>query len=396
MNPDLGRLHPYPFERLRILFSGVKAAAALRPVSLALGEPKHPTPGFIRDALNAASGGLANYPSTLGTRELRLAIAQWLTRRYGIAAPDPDTQILPVNGTREALFAIAQTVVDRTRKPARIVCPNPFYQIYEGAALLAGAEPLYVNIDPQRPHAVDYASLKPADWACVQLLYACSPGNPTGQVMRLEDWETLFSLSDQYGFTIVADECYSEIYFKDSAPMGALEAASQLGRTDYRRLLVFHSLSKRSSVPGLRSGFVAGDAQLVAQFLLYRTYHGCALGPPVQAASALAWSEEAHVEESRALYRQKFAEVTPLIASVLDTALPDAAFYLWAKTPIDDEQFAQRLYATYNVAVLPGSYLGRSNQGVNPGAGYVRLALVAEPAECLEAARRIVQFVHEL
>jgi N-succinyldiaminopimelate aminotransferase len=404
VNPDLLRLHPYPFERLRELFARAPVTSELAPISLSIGEPKHSTPEFITQSLRDSLAGLAHYPSTQGSPALRGAISTWLARRFSIAPPDPDSQVLPVTGTREALFAIAQTLVDRTREAPTVVCPNPFYQIYEGAALLAGARPLYANIDTnidanivaKRRFAVDYSAITEEQWAQVQLVYACSPANPTGRVMDLADWRDLFALSDRHGFVIAADECYSEIYCGPQAPLGALEAAQQLGRPDYERLICFGSLSKRSNVPGLRSGFVAGDRRLLRQFLLYRTYHGCAMSPPVQAASALAWADEAHVEANRVKYRRKFAEVTPLVQNVLETQLPDAAFYLWAKTPIDDELFAQQLHAAYNVAVLPGSYLGRSHGGSNPGCGFVRLALVAEPEECLEAARRIVQFTRSL
>lgn len=395
MNPLLSRLQPYPFERLRQLFAGVTPNPAYRPISLGIGEPKHPTPRFIKDALAAAMDqpghDLAGYPPTAGSTELRQACAAWMQRRYGLAL-DAATQILPVNGSREALFAFAQTVIDPTR-PAVVVCPNPFYQIYEGAALLAGAQPYYAPSDPARNFAVDWDSVPEGTWAQTQLVYVCSPGNPTGAVMPLTEWEKLFALQDRHGFVIASDECYSEIYFRDDAPLGGLEAAAKLGRSDFRKLVAFTSLSKRSNVPGMRSGFVAGDAALLKQFLLYRTYHGSAMSPIVQAASAAAWSDEAHVVENREQYRRKFAEVTPLLAQVLDVRLPDAAFYLWAGVRGSDTAFAHDLLAQYNVTVLPGSYLARESGGVNPGAGRVRMALVADTAECLEAAQRIVQFV---
>lgn len=396
LNPDLARLHPYPFERLRELYAKSPPNTRFQPISLSIGEPRHPTPPFIVQALTDSLAGLANYPSTQGSQDLRESIARWLARRYGIPPLDPARQILPVTGTREALFAIAQTLVDRADGHTLVVCPNPFYQIYEGAALLAGATPLYANIEADHQFAVDYASITAAQWARVQLVYACSPANPSGKVMDLAAWRDLFELSDRYGFAIVSDECYSEIYFQGEAPLGALEAAHRLHRDGFERIISFTSLSKRSSVPGLRSGFAAGDATLIEKFLLYRTYHGCAMSPPIQAASALAWSDETHVEENRARYREKFVKVTPIIQSVLLTQLPDAAFYLWAKTPIDDEQYAQQLHAAYNVAVLPGRFLARSNRGVNPGEGYVRLALVAELAECVEAAERIAEFTRRL
>lgn len=391
MNPLLAKLQPYPFERLRKLFAGVVPNPSYRPISLGIGEPKHPTPPFVLDAMTAAFPGLAAYPPTAGDPALRAACAGWLERRYGLTL-DPLTQVLPVNGSREALFAFAQTVVDPTRD-AVVVCPNPFYQIYEGAALLAGAAPYYAPSDPARNFAVDWDSVPEEVWRRTQLLYVCSPGNPTGAVMPLEEWRKLFALSDRHGFVIASDECYSEIYFRDEPPLGGLEAAARLGRTGFERLVAFTSLSKRSNVPGLRSGFVAGDAAILKQFLLYRTYHGSAMSPMVQAASIAAWNDEAHVVDNRAMYRQKFAEVTPVLSSVLDVALPDAGFYLWAGVKGSDEAFARDLLAQYNVTVLPGSYLAREAGGHNPGAGRIRMALVADTAECLEAAHRIAQFI---
>lgn len=391
MNPLLQKLQPYPFERLRKLFAGVTPNPALRPISLGIGEPKHPTPPFIQEAMMCALSGLSVYPATAGDPALREACTGWLQRRYGLAL-DAATQLLPVNGTREALFAFAQTVVDPTRD-AVVVCPNPFYQIYEGAALLAGATPFYAPSDSARNFAVDWDTVPEATWARTQLVYVCSPGNPTGAVMPLDEWRKLFELSDRHGFTIASDECYSEIYFRDEPPLSGLEAAAKLGRTGFARLVAFTSLSKRSNVPGLRSGFVAGDAAILKQFLLYRTYHGGAMSPVVQAASIAAWNDEAHVADNREQYRRKFAEVTPLLSSVLDVRLPDASFYLWAGVPGSDEQFARELLAQYNVTVLPGSYLARETNGFNPGSGRVRMALVADTAECLEAAQRIVQFV---
>jgi N-succinyldiaminopimelate aminotransferase len=404
MNPLLSRLQPYPFERLRQLFDGIQPDPAWRPISLGIGEPRHPTPAFLKDQLSAAiqapDGGLSSYPATGGTAELKRACSTWLQRRYGLQV-DPASQILPVNGSREALFALAQTVVNPRAfadggEPV-VVCPNPFYQIYEGAAYLAGAQPWFAPSDPARNFAVDWSSVPEAVWQRTQLLYTCSPGNPTGAVMPLDEWAMLFELSDRYGFVIASDECYSEIYFRDTPPLGGLEAAARLGRHDFRRLIALTSLSKRSNVPGLRSGFVAGDAALIKPFLLYRTYHGSAMSTVVQTASAAAWLDEAHVVDNRAQYRAKFAEVTPLLAQVMDVQLPDAGFYLWAQVPAcfhgDDTGFARQLYAQYNVTVLPGSYLAREAQGHNPGAGRVRMALVAETAECIEAARRIVAFI---
>ena len=424
MNPLLKRLQPYPFERLRLLHAGVTPNPAYRPISLGIGEPKHATPELIKTALSASLAGLASYPATAGEPKLRQSLAGWMNRRYGLAL-DPLTQILPVNGSREALFALAQTVIDPTQPGATVrragppqastapsggsephevgsvgalvVCPNPFYQIYEGAALLAGADTWFAPSDPARNFAVDWAAVPQAVWQKTQLLFVCSPGNPTGAVMGLDEWKLLFELSDRYGFVIASDECYSEIYFRDEPPLGGLQAAAQLGRHDFKNLIALTSLSKRSNVPGLRSGFVAGDAALIKPFLLYRTYHGSAMSPIVQAASIAAWDDEAHVIANRAMYREKFAKVTPLLAAVMDVALPDAGFYLWAQVPAhfggDDAAFSRELLALYNVVVLPGSYLAREARGHNPGAGRIRMALVAETAECVEAAERIVQFI---
>jgi N-succinyldiaminopimelate aminotransferase len=333
VNPHLDRLHPYPFEKLRQLFAGVTPNPEHVHISLGIGEPKHPTPAFIQKALTHSMAGLANYPSTHGGEPLRSAIAGWIERRYGVPALDPDTMVLPVNGSREALFAIAQCVVDPRRASAGgtlVLCPNPFYQIYEGAAYLAGAEPYFVNSVPARNFAPDYASVPDEVWARVQLLYLCSPGNPTGAVLALDDWRELFALADRHGFVIAADECYSEIYMGATPPLGALEAAHQLGRSagerPYANLVVFSSLSKRSNVPGMRSGFVAGDPEVLKKFLLYRTYCGGAMSPPVQAASIAAWNDESHVQENRNLYKEKFNLITPLLKSVLDVELPDAGF----------------------------------------------------------------------
>ncbi|HSH89858.1 MAG TPA: succinyldiaminopimelate transaminase, partial [Ramlibacter sp.] len=369
MNPLLSRLQPYPFERLRQLFTGITPNPAYRHISLGIGEPKHATPEFIKKALADSLGGLASYPATAGEPKLRDTFRRWLQTRYGLMAVDANTQMLPVNGSREALFAFAQTVIDPTDKPY-VLCPNPFYQIYEGATLLAGAQPYYAPSDPARNFAVDWDSVPIEVWARTQLIFVCSPGNPTGAVMPLDEWKKLFALSDKYGFVIASDECYSEIYFRDEPPLGALQAATKLGRADFRNLAAFTSLSKRSNVPGMRSGFVAGDSALMKKFLLYRTYHGSAMSPVVQQASIAAWGDEQHVVENREQYRRKFAEVTPLLAQVLDVKLPDAGFYLWAgvnprNTPGmgSDVDFARDLMAQYNVTVLPGSYLARESGG---------------------------------
>ncbi|GGE71560.1 succinyldiaminopimelate transaminase [Massilia psychrophila] len=404
MNPYLEKLHPYPFEKLRQLFADVTPNRDYDAISLGMGEPKHPTPAFIHKALAHGLHGLASYPSTVGSDQLRGAIASWLERRYGVPPLDAATQVLPVNGSREALFGIAHCVIDSTKQTTQtgaplVACPNPFYQIYEGAAYLAGAEPYFVNSEPARNFACDYASVPDDVWPRVQLLYLCSPGNPTGATLSIDDWRALFALADRHGFVIAADECYSEIYQGSTAPLGALEAAHQLGRSGgahpYAHLVVFSSLSKRSNVPGMRSGFVAGDPAIIRKFLLYRTYCGGAMSPPVQAASIAAWGDEAHVQENRAKYKEKFQLVTPLLRTVLDVELPDAGFYLWAdvrRSGLSDTEFARRLYAQYNVTVLPGSYLARTAHGINPGEHRVRMALVAEVDEVLEAAQRIVQF----
>ncbi len=393
MNRDLSLLQPYPFEKLRQLFSAVSPAPTFREIKLSIGEPQHATPPFIQKALADNLAGLANYPTTQGSDALRQAIATWATRRYAIPALDFATQVLPVNGSREALFSFAQTVIDRTRANAKVVCPNPFYQIYEGAAFLAGAEPVFLNNLPEHDFEMEWATLPESVWRDVQLVYVCSPGNPTGKVLGLESWKTLFELSDRHGFVIASDECYSEIYFDEAhPPLGGLTAAKLLGRDDYRNLVMFSSLSKRSNVPGMRSGFVAGDARLIKQFLLYRTYHGSAMCPSVQAASVAAWQDESHVRDNRRMYVEKFHHVTPVIARHLDTRIPDAGFYLWAKTPIPDTEFAARLLAEKNVIVLPGSFLAREANGVNPGSSFIRVALVANHDECREAATRIADF----
>jgi N-succinyldiaminopimelate aminotransferase len=392
MNPDLNKLQPYPFQKLAKLFGEVKPNSAFKPISLHIGEPKHTTPSFIREALIQGMDGLSNYPTTQGSDTLRMSIAHWLARRYGIPVPDAKTQILPVNGSREALFSFAQAVVDRSKINPVVICPNPFYQIYEGAALLAGARPYFLNSFPGDNFALDFEQLPEAVWQRTQLVYVCSPGNPNGHVMPLTEWKTLFEMSDRFGFVIAADECYSEIYFAEDEPLGALQAARQLGRVDFKNLVVFSSLSKRSNVPGMRSGFVAGDAKLIEKFTLYRTYHGCAMNPAVQAASIAAWNDETHVIENRRLYSEKFAKVMAILSSVLPVTKPDASFYLWVKTPLADTLFAQQLHRDYNVSVLPGSFLAREAQGVNPGANFIRVALVAHLEETIEAAERIVRF----
>jgi N-succinyldiaminopimelate aminotransferase len=405
VNPLLQKLQPYPFEKLRLLLKDIPPRTDLAPISFGIGEPKHATSTLIRDAIVSSLGGLSSYPATAGSEPLRQAIAKWATKRYQLPPLDPITEVLPVSGSREALFSLVQTVansrdaLEKNAEPPIVLCPNPFYQIYEGAALLAGAEPYFANSDPARNFACDYAAVPEAIWARTQLLFVCSPGNPTGAVLTLDDWRELFALSDRHGFVIASDECYSEIYFDEAnPPLGCLEAAHKLGR-GFDRLVMLSSLSKRSNVPGMRSGFVAGDPAVLKQFLLYRTYHGAALSTVFQMASVVAWNDEAHVIENRAKYVSKFNIVTPLLADVLDVRLPDAAFYLWAnvaRTGLSDTEFAASLYADYNVTVLPGSYLARTAHGTNPGRDFVRIALVAETAECVEGAARIVEFCRRL
>ena len=393
MNPNLNLLQPYPFQRLRDLFKGTTPNPTYQAINLSIGEPKHATPQLIKDALVNNLAGLASYPTTIGSIELRAAISAWISRRYNIPALNPESAILPVTGSREALFAFAQAVIDRTKPNPVVICPNPFYQIYEGAAFLAGATPYFINTLPENQHAMDFNSVPKDVLARTQLVYVCSPGNPSGKVMSLAQWQTIFELSDQYGFVIAADECYSEIYFDESnPPLGALQAAHLLGR-DYTNLMIFSSLSKRSNVPGMRSGFVAGDASIIEKFSLFRTYHGCAMNPAVQAASVAAWNDEAHVIDNRRLYAEKFKTVTPLLQGVLAVEMPDAAFYLWARTSMPDTEFALKAYRNFNVTVLPGSFLARAAHGVNPGEGFVRLALVASLDECVEAAQRLQQIV---
>ena len=401
MNPNLNLLQPYPFQRLRDLFKGIVPNPAFTPINLSIGEPKHATPQLIKDALVKNLSGLANYPTTVGSNELREAISNWISRRYNIPALSAEKAILPVNGSREALFAFAQVIIDASKNAPVVISPNPFYQIYEGAAFLAGATPYFLNTlphtHPEQNHVMDFSSV-PADiLARTQLVYVCSPGNPSGKVMSLAQWKNIFELSDRYGFVIAADECYSEIYFDEAhPPLGALQAAHLLGRS-FRNLVVFSSLSKRSNVPGMRSGFVAGDEAIIEKFTLYRTYHGCAMNPAVQAASISAWNDETHVIENRRQYAQKFKDVTPLLSDVLEATIPDAAFYLWSKIKSDqysDTELAVKLYRDLNITVLPGSFLAREAHGVNPGKNFVRIALVASYEECIEAAHRIREHLH--
>jgi N-succinyldiaminopimelate aminotransferase len=398
MNPDLARLQSYPFEKLAALKGGIQPPAGLGPIALSIGEPKHPTPDFIVETLIAHLHLLSAYPSTRGLPALRQAIANWLTRRFRLPAGslDPERQILPLNGTREGLFAFAQALVDRTRAPL-VLMPNPFYQIYEGAAFLAGAEPRYLPCLAEQGFIPDFAAVDADTWRRCQILYLCSPGNPTGAVIPKETLQGLIHLAEEFDFLLAADECYSELYFDESdPPVGLLQAAAAMGHLDYRRCLVFHSLSKRSNVPGLRSGFIAGDAEVIDRFFHYRTYHGCAMPVQHQHASIAAWRDEAHVVTNRSLYRAKFDAVLEILGDILEVSRPDAGFYLWPVTPIPDTDFARDIFATANVSLLPGSYLSREVDGLNPGAGRARLALVAPLDECVEAAWRIRRFVESL
>lgn len=392
MNPSLENLQLYPFQKLTRLFEDLTPAdPSLTSIGLHIGEPRHNTPKFIRQELISNLEGLAHYPTVLGADKLRTSIAAWLAKRYHLSSINPDTEVIPVNGSREALFSFAQAIIDthNTSQPA-VVCQNPFYQIYEGAALLAGATPYFLNQLPENNFSIDTTQLLDTVWKRTQLAYICSPNNPTGKILTLDEWKHLFDLSDRYGFVIAADECYSEIYFdEEHPPLGALEAAEKLGRSGFPRLVVFSSLSKRSNVPGMRSGFVAGDATILKQFLLYRTYHGSAMNPAVQAASTAAWRDEQHVIENRTLYREKFASAMHILGDTLPVSMPDAGFYLWLRTPVSGIEFSRRLYREGSITVLPGSYLAREARGINPGEDFVRIALVATVTECVEAMERI-------
>ena len=395
MNHALAQLQPYPFEKLRALLAGVQPAADRSPIALSIGEPKHRSPDFVGQALTANLDKLAVYPTTLGLPELRQSISAWCERRFGVPTGwlDAARHVLPVNGTREALFAFTQTVVDRDAK-GLVVSPNPFYQIYEGAAFLAGAEPHYLPCLEAHGFNPDFEAVPAEVWQRCQILFLCSPGNPTGALIPVETLKKLIALADEHDFVIAADECYSELYFdEDTPPPGLLSACAELGRSDFKRCVVFHSLSKRSNLPGLRSGFVAGDGEILKHFLLYRTYHGCAMPVQTQLASVAAWNDEAHVRANRDLYREKFDAVLKILAPVMDVQRPDGGFYLWARTPGDDAQFTRELFAAEHVTVVPGSYLSREVNGINPGAGRVRMALVAPLAECIEAAERIARFI---
>ena len=398
MNQDLDRLQPYPFEKLTALKAGITPPPGLHPVALSIGEPQHPTPAFISAAVSGRLDGLATYPTTRGTPELRAAIADWAVVRFGLGdgGLDSERQVLPVNGTREALFAFAQAVVDRTSDPL-VMMPNPFYKIYEKATMLAGAQPYFLPLTIEQGFLPDFDAVPGDAWRRCQLVYLCSPGNPTGTVLGVDALQKLINLADEHDFVIASDECYSEIYDDESAPpAGLLQAAALMGRHDFRRCVVFHSLSKRSNAPGLRSGFVAGDADILTDFLRYRTYHGCAMPPHHQAASIRAWGDEIHVRENRRLYREKFEAVLDILDGTLPVSRPPASFYLWPETPVADTEFARGLYAQQNVTVLPGSFLSRPVDGVNPGTRRIRMALVAPLEKCIDAARRIRAFTETL
>ena len=396
MNPDLQLLHPYPFEKLRRLFADLEPPADKRAIPLAIGEPRHASPELVRRALVDNLDMLSNYPATRGMAELRQAISGWLQGRFGLSQLDPESQVLPVSGTREALFAIAQVAVQATAD-ATVICPNPFYQIYEGAALLAGATPDFINCTADTGFLPDFAAVSAEQWQACQLLYICSPGNPSGAVMPLAQLKALIELAREHDFIIASDECYSEIYLDEATPPpGLLQACAEMGDHEFRHCLVFHSLSKRSNLPGLRSGFVAGDARLLERFLLYRTYQGCAVPPHHQMASIAAWSDEDHVVANRQLYREKFAMMASELSGKLNLQIPQAGFYLWPETPVSDTEFARRLFAEEHVTVLPGRYLAREAHGCNPGENRVRMALVAELADCREAAGRISQLLDRL
>ena len=391
MNSNLDQLQPYPFEKLRQLFEDLTPPQDKAPIALSIGEPRHPSPAFVLEAVSDNLQRLANYPSTAGLPELRQTIASWLERRFQLPAVDADTQVLPVNGTREALFALAQAVVNGEPN-ALVMSPNPFYQIYEGAALLAGAQPHFINCTAQTGFLPDFDAVSSEQWRRCQLLYICNPGNPTGAVLDLPQLQQLIALAREHDFVIASDECYSEIYCDEaSPPPGLLQASAAMGDPQYRNCVVFHSLSKRSNLPGLRSGFVAGDSAILQDFLLYRTYHGCAMPLHHQLASIAAWQDETHVVANRDLYRAKFSAVLKQLQGHMAVSAPQAGFYLWPQTPISDTEFARRVYAQEHVTVLPGRFLARNANGINPGENRVRMALVAEPQQCVEAARRMVR-----
>lgn len=395
MNPLLDRLHAYPFERLARLKSGVTPPKTLAHIAMSIGEPQHEPPAFVIDTLRENLHRLGSYPATAGSIELRAAAARWLERRFalGASAVNEETMVLPVNGTREALFAFVQATID-ARADALVLMPNPFYQIYEGAALLAGAEPWFLDMTAATRYAPDLDAVPESVWRRCQVLFLCNPGNPTGVTLSQAYLIQALELAERHDFVIAADECYAEIYLDERAPPPSLlQACLATGRTRFERCMVFHSLSKRSSVPGLRSGFVAGDPALISRFLLYRTYHGSAMPLTTQLASIAAWSDDAHAAANRRLYQEKFDRVLPILAPHLDVVRPDGAFYLWPDVGGDDERFTRDLFASQNLTVLPGSYLARAATASNPGQGRVRISLTAGVEQCVAAAQRIRDFL---
>ncbi len=397
MNPDIQLLQPYPFERLATLLDGVPAAAE-KPISLSIGEPRHAAPAAALEAMVDTMRDMEIYPTTTGSFALREAIANWLGQRYQLKnAVSPDTQVIPVNGTREALFAVAQCLLDRKSNKTRVLMPNPFYQIYEGATYMAGLQPEFYNAAMTSDDGPDFSLISEDSWAAAQMIYVCNPGNPTGNTLGTSEWQHLLALSNKHGFIIVSDECYSEIYRESAgAPIGLLQAAAEYGNDSFSNCLVFHSLSKRSNLPGIRSGLVAGDAALIKIFKNYRTYHGCSMAPPVQKASIVAWSDEQHVQQNRALYDEKYDAVLDILSPLLPMTKPNAGFYLWPQLPVDDETFTREMHAQQNVAVVPGSYLAKEINGINPGYRRTRLALVAELEQCVEAAQRITSYLESV
>ena len=388
----------YPFERLNNLLAPLTPNSNATAISLSIGEPKHHPPDFALETLSDQEkmrALLATYPSTKGTPKLRQSISTWLKSRFSLEV-DYEAEILPVNGTREALFSFAQAVISNKTNPI-VIMPNPFYQIYEGAALLAGASTFFCSSFETNNYLQDFESIPSETWRNTELIYICSPANPTGKSLSEDQIEKLIDLAHQYDFTIASDECYSEIYSSShNKPNSLLKISENIGNKSFEKCIIFHSLSKRSNLPGLRSGFVAGDSSLLKQYFLYRTYHGCAMAGHAQEISALAWSDESHVDENRDKYTEKFSVVEEILKDHYKLYRPEGGFYHWIKTPIDDQQFAARLMETQNVKVMPGSFLSREDEGEDPGLDHIRVAWVSEKEECIEAARRLVEFARGL